>query len=108
MLLPVQGVVEDLNRLTTQSVTVSVIAGWPMPNTKAEFGYRYNHEAATSTPEVIPVCETRNGTAAPALRLKQFVDAFGAKGKMVSICQDDFSSAMGQIGELITTSVACR
>jgi len=36
------------------------------------------------------------------------VDAFGPAGQIMSICQDDFSNAMTQIGDLISTTVECE
>jgi hypothetical protein len=55
-----------------------------------------------------PICRSANGSAAVGLRMKQFVDAFGLAGKIISICQDDFSDAMAQVGELINTTVECQ
>jgi hypothetical protein len=40
--------------------------------------------------------------------MKQLVDVFGSAGKLISICQDDFSNAMAQVGELINTTVECQ
>jgi len=108
-LIPVQTFVEELKRLRTQSVSVSVIAGWPADPTKASYAIDYN--AMSTRPDMlgsVPICKSSNGTAAVGLRLKQLADAFGPAGKIISICQDDFSDAMAQVGELINTTVVCQ
>jgi hypothetical protein len=90
-------------------VTVSVIGGWPIEGANARYAIGYD---LTSThPDqlaAMPICNSANGKAAVGLRLKQFVDAFGAAGKILSICQDDFSNAMAEIGQLINRTVECR
>jgi hypothetical protein len=109
-LIPVKTFIDEMKRLRTQSITISVIGGWPTDPANANYaiGYdsaaTYNRDLLTS----IPICQSANGRAAVGLRLKQFVDAFGAAGKIISICQDDFSTAMGQIGQLINTTVECQ
>ena len=52
-------------------------------------------------PRIIPSCKSTNGAAAPAVRIKQFVDAFGVNGTFESICDGDFSPAMARIGDKI-------
>jgi len=109
-LIPVKTFIDEMKRLRTQSVTVSVIGGWPSDETDAVYaigydpGATYNRDLLTS----IPICKSANGRAAAGLRMKQFVDAFGPAGKIISICQDDFSNAMAQIGQLINTTVECQ
>jgi hypothetical protein len=49
-------------------------------------------------PEVLPSCMSTNGTAAPAVRIHDFVSAFGDNGTFLSICSDDFSPVMARIG----------
>jgi hypothetical protein len=108
-LIPVQTFVDEMRRLRTQSVTVSVIGGWPDDLASANYGFAYDPTAPQ--PDLLtylPICESSNGTAAVGLRLKQFVDAFGPAGKIISICQDDLSNAMSQIGDLISTTVECQ
>jgi hypothetical protein len=108
-LVPVQTFVDEMKLLKTRSVSVSVIAGWPADVANASYGIGYGVEGRSpSMLASIPICESANGSAAVGLRLKQFVDAFGSAGKLISICQDDFSEAMSQIGELINTTVECQ
>jgi hypothetical protein len=108
-LIPVNTFIDAMKQLHTQSVSVSVIGGWPSDPTHASYALGYD---STSTyPELLtslPICESANGKAVVELRMKQFVDAFGSAGKILSICQDDFSDAMAQIGALISTTVECQ
>jgi hypothetical protein len=95
--------------LRTQSVSVSVIGGWPADVASANYAIGY--DATSQYPDLLgslPICESANGKAAVELRMKQFVDAFGAAGQIMSICQNDFSNAMKQIGDLISTTVECQ
>ena len=52
-----------------------------------------------AVPTIVPSCMSANGTAAPAVRIKDFVDAFGDNGTFLSICADDFSPVMTRIGQ---------
>jgi hypothetical protein len=108
-LIPVQTFVDEMRRLRTQSVSVSVIGGWPDDVASANYGFGY--DPASAQPDMLtyqPICQSSNGMAAVGLRLKQLVDAFGSAGRIISICQDDFSNAMAQIGDLISTTVECQ
>jgi hypothetical protein len=108
-LIPVRTFIEEMKRLPTQSVSVSVIGGWP-----AEVGtatYAFGYDPTSDTPKdlaELPICKSANGKAAVGLRMKEFVDAFGPAGKIISICQDDFSTAMAQVGEIIDSTVECE
>lgn len=108
-LIPVQTFVDELRRLRTQSVSVSVIAGWPTDPDAAHYAIGYG--GLSAQPDQLgslPICRSANGSAAVGLRLKQMVDAFGVAGRLISICQDDFSGAMAQIGQLINATVVCQ
>ena len=108
-LIPVKTFIDEMKQLHTQSVSVSVIGGWP--SDPASASYALGYDLTSSYPEwltSLPICESANGKAVVELRMKQFVDAFGAAGKIMSICQDDFSDAMAQIGALINTTVECQ
>lgn len=108
-LIPVQVFVDEMKRLRTQSVTVSVIGGWPSDTTNALYAIGYDPDSVYGDKLAsIPICSSANGKAAVGLRLKQFVDAFGPAGKILSICQDDFSNAMAEVGQLINRTVECR
>jgi hypothetical protein len=105
----VQTFVDEMKLLRTQSVSVSVIGGWPADVNSASYAIGY--DSTSDTPDLLtslPICESANGKAVVELRMKQFVDAFGAAGKILSICQDDFSDAMAQIGQLINSTVECQ
>ena len=108
-LIPVQTFVDEMRQLRTQSVSVSVIGGWP--SDVASANYAIGYDTGSSYSDLLtsmPICESANGKAVVELRMKQFVDAFGAAGQIMSICQDDFSKAMAQIGDLIGTTVECQ
>ena len=107
-LIPVSTFVDEMKQLRTQSVSVSVIGGWPADTAKANYAIGYDTDS--SYPDLLgslPICKSANGKAVVELRMKQFVDAFGP-GQIMSICQDDFSDAMAQIGDLISTTVECQ
>lgn len=108
-LIPVSTFINEMKQLHTQSVSVSVIGGWPADAPSANYAIGY--DSSSSYPDLLtslPICQSANGKAVVELRMKQFVDAFGAAGQIVSICQDDFSNAMAQIGDLINTTVECQ
>jgi hypothetical protein len=108
-LIPVQTFIDEMRLLRTQSVSVSVIGGWP--DDVATANYAIGYDTTSSQPDVlssIPICHSVNGSAAVGLRMKQLADAFGSAGKIISICQDDFSNAMAQVGDLINTTVECQ
>jgi hypothetical protein len=108
-LIPVQTFVDEMKLLRTQSVSVSVIGGWPADVASANYAIGY--DTTSLYPDQLtsmPICKSANGKAVVELRMKQFVDAFGAAGQIMSICQDDFSNAMKQIGDLISTTVECQ
>ena len=108
-LIPVQTFVDEMKRLRTQSVSISVIGGWPDDVASANYAIGYDPTSIQSDVlSSIPICQSANGSAAVELRMKQFVDAFGPAGKIISICQDDFSNAMAQVGELINATVECQ
>ena len=61
-------------------------------------GLEHRHQ---NEPRIVPSCQSSNGLAAPSVRIKDFIDAFGANGTLESICEGDFSPAMARIGNLI-------
>ena len=64
---------------------------------------RYTISGERDTPlDLEPICNvTGAGTAAPPIRLKAFVEAFGADGSLHSICGADLSDAMTKIGQAV-------
>jgi len=78
-------------------IVVSAVTGW---STRPEAMYRTarNQQALL---EVQPVCAASFGSATPAVRLKAFVDAFGANGAIQSICDNDFTPALAAVEKLL-------
>lgn len=88
-------------------VIAAGIFGWPLPGQEA--GARYEIErgggGGGGAFSLQPVCSsTGNGSATSAYRVKSFVESF-PNNSVFSICQNDFSAAMRQIGEKIRTIV---
>jgi hypothetical protein len=75
-------------------VIVSGVFGW----TDAP-GATYSIAKGERGLGVEPICQSANGSAAPALRLKSFVDAFGANGSWRSICEGELAGALAGIGQ---------
>ncbi|HXU80158.1 MAG TPA: hypothetical protein VN914_02090 [Polyangia bacterium] len=93
--------IRALKKRPDQQILVSGIFGWPNNPT----GARYRYVQANQGIDVAPICQSMNGDAAAGLRLKQFVESFGASGTFFSICQDDFSPAMKTIGEKLAAKL---
>jgi hypothetical protein len=106
-----------------QKILVSGIIGWPPgPNDTAlpaslvrSDSYRIDKDT-TSLPasqntlwDYMPICWNPAQTSADGniykayggFRLKKFIDSFGDKGQVFSICNSDFTNAMTQIGNAI-------
>jgi hypothetical protein len=96
-LIKVQEIVESIKALKRRpdQILVSGIVGWPHDPT----GARYRYTTTMQGVDVVPICQSQNGEAAVGLRLKAFVDSFGASGSLFSICTDDFAPIMKQIGQ---------
>jgi hypothetical protein len=50
-------------------------------------------------PQIVPSCTSANGSADPAVRIHEFVDAFQDNGTFLSVCADDFTPVMARIGQ---------
>ena len=103
-LLPVQGLVDFFRGLkgSTGGVSVSVIGGWPLPGESGQYATALIQENIGLS----PICSSANGTADVSLRLKRFVDGFGADGRITSICRDDLQPSMVETGGHIVESIA--
>jgi hypothetical protein len=118
-LIPIQTIIDDVLRLKNgnkEKILVSGIIGWPKDNNLNGVKYQYNKDA-TSIPDSLkalwdymPICtlpdqKSDDGNIYKAyggLRLKKFIDAFKGKDENVfSICNNDFTIAMTQIGNAI-------
>jgi hypothetical protein len=114
--------------LASQKILVSGIIGWPpdpndltlSPNVQTSNQYQVGKDA-TSVPssqaamwDYMPLCWDPTQTATDGniykahggLRLKQFIDAFGANGQTLSICNANFTNALNQIEQLIANATA--
>jgi hypothetical protein len=110
-----------------QKILVSGIIGWPpgandtsLPaSVQTNNQYRIDKDA-TSLPDsqknlwdYMPICQDPNQKSADGniykayggLRLKKFVDAFGDKGQVFSICNSDFTNPMTRIGNTIVQAL---
>ncbi len=58
--------------------------------------------AENGNPALVPVCESSGlGKADPSVRLKAFLDAFPGRNTVTTICQNDLSTALQQVAELL-------
>jgi hypothetical protein len=101
-LIKVADVVDSIRALKAQparDIVVAGIFGWPT----STVGARYRYVQSNQGVDVAPVCQSTNGEAAAGLRLKTFVESFGASGSFFSICQDDYSPALQKIAQAVAT-----
>lgn len=106
-LIAVQQIVDSIRMLKArpdQQIIVAGIFGWPNNPTGAL--YRYTKSTRSGEVDYAAVCESANGQATAALRVKEFVEAFGQSGNYFSICQDDFRPAMKAIGEKVAARLS--
>jgi hypothetical protein len=103
MLTNVQGFIDQVRALKQDpgKILVSGIFGWP---TSGAGEYRVGKQTDPRTGRLsnwdyLPTCRSGNGSATAALRVKQFVDAFGNNGTFESICSDDFRPVLARMGE---------
>jgi hypothetical protein len=80
---------------------VAAITGPPAP-------YATFFNTTKNAIEISPSCSASVGVAAPAVRIDQFITAFGDRGLRESICLDDFGPAMEHIARsLVETTPPC-
>lgn len=82
-------------------ILVSAIVGW---SDAADARYEIRPDPEQGL-DVAPICASSFGRAAPAVRLKSFVDAFGGGGSIHSLCGGDLEEALSQIGEKLARSL---
>jgi hypothetical protein len=94
--------VKDLKPGRPDKILVSGVIGW---DARIDAQYRVNRVARNDIAgmridhEVGPACSNPvNGVAAPAVRLKAFIDAFGPNGSWHDICETDLSPSMAALG----------
>jgi hypothetical protein len=93
----VVGSLRALKPVPDQQIVVAGIFGWPTNAIGAR--YRYVNLPRNGGIDYGPSCQSVNGEATGALRMKRFVDSFGPSGSFFSICDGDFSPAMQKIGQ---------
>jgi hypothetical protein len=103
---PVQEFVDYVRGLKArfpERIVVSAIAGWPINPDGASYTLA---GGTTSNPlDVEPACTYDKDDAAPAIRLKSFVDAFGENGRFEVICQPDLTKSLEKIASLIASKI---
>ena len=95
--------VRALKARPDQQIFVSAIAGWPADPSTAR--YTYGNRVGAMDLDYLPICQGPAGSATAALRIKQFVDAFGAHGSLHSICDADFAPAMRALGDQLAAAM---
>jgi len=93
MLRSVEGYAQQLSQLKPAGdLVVSVISGPRAPVAV---------ELDQGNPRLAPSCVSSAGMATPPIRLAALVDAFGSRGAMHSICDEDFGPALDALGQLV-------
>jgi hypothetical protein len=82
-------------------IFVAAIAGWPSDPAAATYRISSMDIAGTNALVLNPVCGSGPTAARPALRLKAFVDLFGARGDVVSLCSEDLGPALRRAARLL-------
>jgi hypothetical protein len=103
-----------------EQILVSGIIGWPKNGDLIGVQYRIDKDT-TSMPveqqklwDIMPICTLPTVKAADGniykayggLRLKKFIDGFGANGRVYSLCEPDLAPVMTEIGNRIGIAVA--
>jgi hypothetical protein len=106
LLIPVTDVVAQLRalkRFPDEQIVVSAIAGPPAPYT-----IKWRTPPARDTgpwPEISHSCVATDASVAdPAVRIGQWVQAFGPNGLLLSACDTNFGRATQRLAELLTAA----
>jgi hypothetical protein len=89
--------IRALKRQPERQILVSAIVGWPADAQSAT--YRYGMAPGAAELDYLPICAGPSGAGVAALRVLQFVRAFGASGILTSICEDRFGLAVSLVGQ---------
>jgi hypothetical protein len=105
-LVTVEGFVTFLKNLkaTPDQVLVAALTGPTTPYTIQPHSFSLQMGGSEAQPQMVHSCTS--GTtgleyADPAIRIRQWLDAFNANGVLESICANDFAPAMMRIAEVI-------
>jgi hypothetical protein len=94
--------IKELKPGRPDKIVVAAVMGWDSGSDaqyRIDLATRNDISGTRTELEVAPACSSpQNGVAAPAVRVKAFIDAFGENGSWHDICASDFSPAMAAIG----------
>jgi hypothetical protein len=94
--------IKGLKAGSDRQLIVSAIMGWD-----DRPGANYRIESTSEGFNLAPICSAPNDGpwSMPAVRLKSFVDAFGAQGSWHSMCEPDLAPAIREIGKDIVVGL---
>jgi hypothetical protein len=122
-LLRIRDFIDSVNQVKDrpeEQILVSGIIGWPKNGDLIGVQYRIDKDP-TSMPveqqklwDIMPICTLPNVKAPDGniykayggLRLKRFIEGFGANGRVYSLCEPDLAPVMTEIGNRIGIAVA--
>lgn len=94
-----------------EQITVAGLFGWPVgwDGSPGKFTYQIDKDP-TALPgaegkwDLLPLCQTDNlGKSYTGLRMKAFVDAFGANGLVFPLCGGDVEAPLKQLGQRLAS-----
>lgn len=96
--------VRALKERPDQQIIVAAITGW---SDDPAATYEYGVPPGERNVDYLPVCRGQGaeGQATAAIRVREFVQAFGANGSIHPICTNDFGPAMKRIGAALSVFV---
>ena len=113
-LIRVQDVIDSVNNVKVRpqdQILVSGVIGWPANDDLTGVQYQIGRDVTAPSPQdtlwdYLPICQVPSSASSDGstykayggLRLKQFIDGFGANGARFSICSTDFTAAMTMFG----------
>ena len=108
MLTPVATLVKQLRALKADPDHQIVVAAITGPSTPYQVHWKTPPTSDTGPwPEMTHACTaTDTSFADPAVRIGAFVDAFGANGVKLSICDDSYAPALQIIGERVGQTIS--
>ena len=107
-LYPVQPYVDFIENLKpNRNVVVAAITG-TLTYPDGHRGLRLRIDPLDGLPVASPSCEGGTGAATPPIRIAEFVNGFGARGRLHSICSGNFSPALSDIGQMVAAELQAR